>query len=303
MAGGPGVSDVFVVFNPRSGKGRGATLIEPVLGALRAAHVDAEHGLTTQPGDEARVTREALARGFRRIVAVGGDGTWSNVAGAIIASGLPASLGLVAGGTGCDLAKSLELDAGNPAACAQVVRQGATRQIDVGRIEDRHFLNIVGFGFDIAVIEDSWNVTWLGGDLLYLYCALRQLARFRGFAADVAEDGAVPVRRDLLMLIIANARIFGGTFRIAPQADLADGLLDAVYFANIPLARRLPLMAKLLNGTHAASPHVRQARKREFHLQFPAPPTYETDGEWNQAKSALLHVVTIPRALAVMVPA
>jgi diacylglycerol kinase (ATP) len=295
------VSDVFVVFNPRSGKGRGATLVEPVMAALRDAGVSAEHGLTTAAGDEARVTREALGLGFRRIVAVGGDGTWSNVAGAILGSGLPASLGFVAGGTGCDLAKSLGLDARNPQACARVVRDGRTRTIDVGRVEGRHFLNVVGFGFDIAVIEDSWRVTWLGGDLLYLYCAVRQLARFPGFDVEVAEEGASARKREMLMLVIANARIFGGGFKIAPEADLADGLLDAVYFANMPLAKRLPLMLKLLKGTHGRSPDVSQTRGRSFRLRFDTPPAYETDGEWNRAQSNELLVESVPAALSVMV--
>ena len=54
----------------------------------------------------------------------------------------------------------------------------------MGRIEDRYFLNVAGFGFDIAVIEDSWDVRWLRGGLLYLYCALRQLHRFPGFPVE-----------------------------------------------------------------------------------------------------------------------
>ena len=48
---------------------------------------------------------------------------------------------------------------------------------------------MAGFGFDIAVIEDSWEVRWLAGDLLYLYCALRQLGSFPGFPVEIEADG------------------------------------------------------------------------------------------------------------------
>jgi diacylglycerol kinase (ATP) len=264
--------------------------------------VSAAHGLTQGPGDEGRVAREALDRGFRRIVAVGGDGTWSNVAGAILASGEPAELGLVPGGTGCDLAKSLHIPPKDLAACARIVKAGHTRTIDVGRIEDRYFLNVVGFGFDIAVIEDSWTVTWLGGDLLYLYCALRQLARFPGFPVEVSVDGGAPVQRDMLMLVIANGLVFGGGFQINPAGDLADGRLDGVAFHNMPLARRLGIMVRLLRGTHGGSPDVSLSGGRRFSLRFPAPPTYETDGEWNRARSAELEVTTLPAALRVLAP-
>jgi len=292
---------IFVVFNPMSGKGLGGRLVSQVLAALAGSDLD--HALTEQAGDEERLTKKALARGFRKIVAVGGDGTWSNVGNAIVKSGVDASLGLVAGGTGCDLAKSLDVPARDIPAVARVVRNGGSRRIDAGRIEGRYFFNIVGFGFDIAVIEDSWKVRWLGGDLLYLYCALRQLYSYQGFPVEMAVDGAPPVRRDLMMLVIANARIFGGGFRIAPAADLADGRLDGVAVGNLSFAQRLPLMLRVIRGTHAGSPGVSMATGREFRLRFEAPPAYETDGEWNRAKAAEVLVETVPSALRVLVPA
>jgi diacylglycerol kinase (ATP) len=291
--------DIFVVFNPRSGKGRGARLVGPVLDALGGV----EHASTAAAGDEARITADALARGFRRIVAVGGDGTWSNVGDAIVRSGVDAALGLVPAGTGCDLAKSLGVPARDVAGCARIVLGGRTTRIDAGRVEGRHFLNVLGFGFDIAVIEDSWTVRWLGGDLLYLYCALRQLHRFPGFPVRMDVDGGAGERRDMLMLVIANARVFGGGFKIAPAADLADGRLDAVAFANMPLRRRLPLMGNLMRGTHRDAPEVTMTSGARFDLRFDAPPAYETDGEWRRAAAADLAVEVVRGALRVLVPA
>ena len=291
--------DFFVVFNPRSGKGRGARLVAHVLQALGGA---VAHGITAAAGDEARLTAEALGRGFRRIVAVGGDGTWSNVGNAIIRSGVDAALGLVPAGTGCDLAKSIGVPGRDLARCARIARDGHSRRIDAGRIEDRYFLNVAGFGFDIAVIEDSLKVRFLGGDLLYLYCALRQLHRFPGFSVSLAVDGEAPSRREMLMLVVANARIFGGGFKIAPEADLADGRLDVVSFANMPLLRRLSIMGRLLGGTHGRAPEVASRPGRRVDLRFDAPPAYETDGEWHRAATADLTIEAVPGALRVLVP-
>jgi diacylglycerol kinase (ATP) len=273
-----------------------------VLVALRSK-VEVEYAETKAPGEEGPLTRKALADGYRTIVAVGGDGTWSHVGAAIVESGIPAALGLVAGGTGCDLAKSLQVPARDVAAAARVILDGHTRTLDVGRIEGKHFLNVAGFGFDIAVIEDSLKVKWLGGDLLYLYCALRQLGRFPGFGAAASAPGAPGVRRDHLMLIIANGRVFGGGFKIAPRADLSDGQLDAVGFLNMGLTRRLSLMGRLLRGTHETAPEVVSSTAASFRLRFDMPPAYETDGEWNQAASTELLVESVPRALRVLTPA
>lgn len=294
---------VFVVINPFSGKGRGASLVQPVLAAFGEGG-PVEHALTEKAGDEARLAREAIGRGFKSIVAVGGDGTWSNVGGAIVAAGAAdVTLGLVAGGTGCDLAKSLGIPAKDVRACARIVRQGRTQRIDVGRIEGRHFLNIAGFGYDIAVIEDSWKVRWLSGDLVYLYCALRQLRRFPGFPVEIEADGRALGRRELLMLIVANARVFGGGFKIAPRAALDDGQLEGMVFANMGLPRRLAILLRLMRGSHEASAEVTAWRAARFQLRFAAPPAYETDGEWNQARSAELTIEVVPRALALRVPA
>lgn len=301
----PAPDDIFVIVNPASGKGRGSRLVQPVLQALAQATGGATiaHAVSSRAGDEVNIAQQALARGFRRLVAVGGDGTWSNVGNAILRSGEEAALGLVAGGTGCDLAKSLDVPAQDPAAAARVVAAGCSRAIDVGTVETRHFLNVVGFGFDIAVIEDSWRVRFLGGAPLYLYCAVRQLYGFPGFTVEMAVDGKPGEPADMLMLIIANGRVFGGGFRIAPAADLADGQLDSVAFANMPRRRRFPIMLSLLRGTHGQAPEVKTGRAATFRLRFPGPPAYETDGEWNRATSSDLTIGTRPAALRVLVPA
>ena len=104
------------------------------------------------------------------------------------------------------------------------------------------------------------------------------------------------------MLILANARVFGGGFQIAPRADLVDGRLDAMAFDNMGFFARARVLQRLLAGTHEADGHVSTTIARSFRLRFDAPPTYETDGEWNRAKSAELRVETLPRALDVLVP-
>jgi diacylglycerol kinase (ATP) len=261
-----------------------------------------EHGLTQGPGDEARLATEAIARGFRRIVAVGGDGTWSNVGNAILRTGVAAKLGLVRGGTGCDLAKTLGIPPRDVAGCCRIVLDGHAREIDVGRVEDRYFLNIVGFGYDVAVVEDSWSVGYLEGSLLYLYCALRQIHSYRGFAARCEADGGPFGPRELLMLIVANARIFGGGFQIAPHADPADGRLEAVAFGNMGLGGRLNALVRLLLGRHLRHPKVEAISTSRLVCHFDSPPSYETDGEWNRARSSELVIEAVPRALSVLVP-
>jgi YegS/Rv2252/BmrU family lipid kinase len=224
------------------------------------------------------------------------------VGNAILASGRPAELGLIPGGTGCDLAKSLGIPSRDVRACCRIVLEGATRAIDVGRVEGKHFLNIAGFGYDVAVLEDSWSVGYLEGSLLYLYCALRQLGSYRGFGVATEVEGRELDRREMLMVIVANARIFGGGFKIAPWAELDDGRLDVLSFANMGLLGRVSALLRLLAGRHASHPQVSRESARRLVFRFDQPPTYETDGEWNQARGRELMVEAVPRALRVRVP-
>ena len=164
---------IFVLANPVAGRGRGARVLPEVVAALGFANVG--QGVTSEQGGEARLVDEAVAQGYRTIVAVGGDGTWGNVANAVLRADAEITLGFVPAGTGSDFGKSLGIPSNDVAGCARIIRAGRRRSIDVGQVEDRYFLNICGFGYDVAVLESSWKVRWLRGDLLYLYCALWQI--------------------------------------------------------------------------------------------------------------------------------
>lgn len=295
-----------MIVNPHSGKGRGAK----VLPALRAAF-DApgtEIVVTTGPGDEERLAREAVAAGVEKIVAVGGDGTWSNVGHAILACGDSAAarvaLGLVPGGTGCDFARTLGIPQNDPLACAAIIGSKPARTIDVGRLEGRHFLNVAGFGFDIAVLERSQRVRWLRGELLYLFCALLELKAYRGFRlASTLDDGLPgPGGPRMMMVIVANAKVFGGGLPIAPEARVDDGALDVVAFGELSFPSRLRAMAALIRRRHHELAAVSITRARRMTFEFDAPPAFETDGEWRRASSTRLTIETRPSALRVFAP-
>lgn len=290
----------FVILNPHSGKGRGRKIEPQIRQVFRAQ--GAEFGLTTRAGDEERLTASAIADGFERIVAVGGDGTTSNIGHAIMRSGKPVSLGLVPGGTGCDLARSLDIPQNDLVRCADIIAAGKTRAIDVGKVEDRHFLNVAGFGFDMAVLERSFRVRWLRGELLYLYCALLEMKAYPGFDLKSVLDDRPGPSGIHMMVIVANAKKFGGGFAIAPEASLDDGEVDIVTFGDPGFFARLKAMSALIQGRHNGLPGIATTRARRAVFEFAAPPSFETDGEWRQARGASLAIETLPKALRVLVP-
>ena len=290
-----------VIVNPAAGGGRGARALPAVREAFTAVGITDIRQSTEREG-EATVAARAIAEGCTTLVAVGGDGTWSNVANAILRSGADCRLALIAAGNGNDFAKTIGAPAGDVVATARFVAAGVDRRVDVGKIEDRFFINIAGFGLDVAVLEEVARVKWLRGDALYIYAALRQLGSCSSTAIGIRSPARERASEPHLMLVIANARFFGGAFRIAPSASITDGMLDAVAIRDASPFRRLRLFGAVIRGRHEAMPDVDIERSAAFTLRFLAPPAYETDGEYRHAASATIEVLCVPQALRVVVP-
>lgn len=293
----------FVLFNPAAGRGRGARRLDGYLSLLQR-HLGAfDHAVTERAGHEIEIVDQALADGYRAIVAVGGDGTWSVVADRIVRSDRQdVTLGLLPAGTGNDFGKTLGITYDRLVPALAGIARGNRRTIDVGRVEDRYFLNVVGLGFDIAVIDDAEGIPFLRGDALYRFCALRQLFRFQGLSLSVSQDAQPSPRRDALMLVIANANFFGGSFHIAPQASLEDGMLDAVVIRNVGPLARARLFQKVAKGRHQGHPDVDVRQASEFLVEFEGPIRFEVDGEVCTSAGDSLRIEAVPRALNVFVP-
>ena len=170
------------------------------------------------------------------------------------------------------------------------------RRVDVGRIENRHFLNCVGFGFDVAVLESASSVRWLRGSLVYAYAALGQILRYRGI--ELARSHKEKHTTHLLF-VVANGKWFGGAFQIAPHASCDDGLLDAVAIADSSPLGRARLFMNALRGSHVRLPVVEMRQARAFSLRFRSPPAYEVDGEFRTASGSALNIECLPGALRI----
>lgn len=289
---------VCVILNPASGRGRGTRILPAVKGEFARLGVT-DIRLTGRAGEERELAVQAVRDGVTTIVAAGGDGTWSNVANGVITAGGNVRIAFLAGGTGNDFAKTMRLPATDIAATAEIATGPDTRTIDVGRLNERYFINSCGFGFDAAVLEDASRVTWLRGDLVYIYAALRQLFFYRGVQVGVAEDGRPALERRVMMLIAANARHLGGAFIIAPDAVVDDGLLDVVSIGDASPLGRLKLFIAAARGTHVRFPSVTVTRAATLKLRFESPPACQRDGERDQLGSGDVEIACVRRALRV----
>ena len=289
---------IVTIANPAAGRGKGVHILR----ALEAtdARARATGILTTQAsGDEARLVKQALRQGAKTIVVVGGDGTCSKIAQAIVDAQSGCSLALIPAGTGNDFAKTLGVDSATPEEIFRLAANGKSTPMDVGHADGRFFLNSCGFGFDPSVLEASNHVRFLKGDAVYIYSALRQLFNYPGVY--VSTNGVAGVKRGrMLMITVSNGRFLGGAFKIAPHASVLDGRLDACFFSDANVVQRVRLFAGALRGTHEGMPQVVSASVQQLTLTFPSPPQMEIDGELRTASSKTVELRCYPRALSVI---
>ena len=109
--------------------------------------------------------------------------------------------------------------------------------------------------------------------------------------------------RDALMLVVANANYFGGSFHIAPGARLDDGQLDAVCIPNAGPLARARLFGLVGQGKHEGHDQVLIEQSSSFEVSFAEPVRYEVDGEVYTSSESTLRIESVPQALDVFVPA
>lgn len=283
---------IAIVANPAAGRGRAADITAKV---VEAAGPDCPLFVTRHSGDEGRCVAAALQSGAGAIIAVGGDGTWSKVAGALLAQQSDCRLAVIAAGTGNDFAKSAGAPSTDIERTVRLARDDVHITVDVLRIADDYCINVAGFGFDAHVLASIRPVPLLSGDALYIYSALRELFFFKGLEID-AGNGF----RNHLILAVCNGARFGGQFHIAPRARLDDGLATIVAIHDASPLARLGLFASVIGGSHTSRGDVTEITVRSATLKFRAPPIYEIDGELRQARESEIALRVIPGALRVI---
>jgi diacylglycerol kinase (ATP) len=270
----------LVVVNPVAGRGRARGIWARAADGQHESLEGVECLATDHPGHARQFAREAAVRGVERVIAVGGDGTVSEVAGGL--AGSDACLGIIPAGTGNDFARALGLPT-SPHQALRVALDGPARSVDLGAIhagdQQVSFVNVAGCGFDAEVVRRTTGPR-VGGALPYLLGVVRTLAAFRPRPMRLLMDGR-KLERSALGIAVAIAPSYGGGMRIAPGAVLDDGLFDVCLIGDVNPLQILGLLPRLYRGTHITHPAVEMFRCRELIVE-PLTPTdvcCQADGE------------------------
>ncbi len=263
----------FVV-NTRSGR---AAAVYPEVRRFAEAR-GAEIVLTERARHGRELAAQAVAEGYERIVAVGGDGTMNEVATALV--GTTATLGLVPCGSGDGLGRCLGLH-GSLSRALRVLDTGASRLIDVGWADGHAFFTAAGIGFE-AEIATRFNRLRRRGFFRYLTTSAKTFTAWQPQEYRIDENGATRTVT-AFTLSVANADQYGNNARIAPGARVDDGLLNLTAVPTVTVFNAIPLATRLFAGNVDQATGVVSLCGPRFVVHRQAPGPLHTDGEVHDA--------------------
>ncbi len=289
-----------IVVNPTSGKNTGARVGHEALTLLRAAGVELLDLSAADGRGAMERGRAAIAdRAVDALVVVGGDGMVH--LGANLCAGTEVPLGIIAAGTGNDVARVLGLPVRDAAKAVERVLSGGTRRIDAARQttptgEEKWFLGVLAAGFDAVVNERANTWRWPKGQMRYNLAILRELPLFRAIPYRLVLDGR-EVRTDAMLVAVGNGPSYGGGMKVTPDAVLDDGLLDVLVLHRISTPEFLRVFPRVFTGAHVTHPAVEILRAREVRLEATGIVAY-ADGE--RFGPLPMTVQAVPGALTVL---
>lgn len=296
------IGKVTALTNPLSGHGTAVQAAQAAITRLHARGVEVVEIIGDDAEDARHLAAAAIERGTDALVATGGDGVISNALQVLAGTDIP--LGIIPAGTGNDHAREFGIPTKDPEAAADIVADGWTQTIDLGRIRDtkgvdKWFGTVAATGFDSLVTDRANRMSWPHGRLRYYVAMLAELSQLRMLPFRLVLDGTKEIDADITLAAFGNTRSYGGGMLICPNADYTDGLLDITMAHTASRTKLVRLFPTVIKGTHVELDEVTTARAKTIHVECPGINVY-ADGDFACPLPAELSAV--PGALQILRP-
>jgi YegS/Rv2252/BmrU family lipid kinase len=223
---------ILYIINPASGKKNASDLTRKIEQFSLDNNIDCSIVISRKnDGITDAVKKELSSKAYTDIIAVGGDGTVIEILNGIGEHAV--SLGIIPMGTGNDFARSINIPQTVDEAL-NTIRQGITKQLDIGNVNGIKFINASGIGIDGKIISITRSIKKIiPGSLAYLISTIISVATFKAFNVKIVLDDET-INESCLLIAIGNGRYFGGGMKITPQAELDNGTFQICIVKDVP---------------------------------------------------------------------
>ena len=275
---------IKVLLNPYSNRWNARARWPEADAALKAAGVDFDLSISERADQLVDLAADAVKQGFTTIVAAGGDGTIGEVVNGIAKSWdgkskFPATLGIIPLGSANDFAFALgfPLDLND---AAKAIASGKTKSVDLGKCNERLFINNSGLCLEPYVTTKHERIHWIKGIGRYLVAAVWAIMDKPAWRGDLKWDGG-EFNGPLSLVSIGNGRRTGGFF-MTPHADPFDGKLTLAFGyrgTRLGLFGALPRAFKEGEGSYVEMDGMREVNCTRLSIHLDKPSPAHTDGE------------------------
>jgi diacylglycerol kinase (ATP) len=293
---------VTALTNPLSGHGTAVAAAQAAITRLHQRGVEVVEIIGDSAEDARYLVSAAVEKGTDAVMVTGGDGVISNALQVLAETDVP--LGIIPAGTGNDHAREFGIPTKDPEAAADIVVDGWTETIDLGRIRDsegadKWFGTVAAAGFDSLVTDRANRMQWPHGRLRYYIAMIAELSQLRLLPFRLVLDGTKEIDADITLAAFGNTRSYGGGLLICPNADRTDGLLDITMAHSDSRTKLIRLFPTVMKGTHVDLAEVTTARAKSIHVECPGINVY-ADGDFACLLPA--EISAVPQALKVLRP-
>lgn len=239
--------NILFIINPIAGGGKAKALIPLIENTMNKNNRQFKIQITKRPKQATEISQENLDK-YDVLVAVGGDGTVNEVAKGMINKGR-GILGIIPGGTGNDMARSLGIPMKAEEALEDILKENK-KDIDIGKVNSYNFLNISSVGFDAEVVINNEKIKKkIKSRISYAISVVYTLLNFKSKTINIEIDGKES-RENILLLAVGNGKYYGGGMKILPMAKVDDQYLDICVISNISKLLLLYLFPTIFRGNH-----------------------------------------------------
>lgn len=262
---------ICIIYNSFSGKGKTVQLVPQIIDYLKQLGLESEAWMNNYPSN---------LDGFSELIIVGGDGTIQNVFNHFQSVLIPVLI--IKSGTGNDFYEHV-YGKSNWTQQLDKLKQVKVISIDAGICNQKIFLNGLGIGFDGEVVKSGLGKNLFSGKAAYMSTVLSLLFTHQESEIEVELNGQ-NFKGPMFMLSVANGSTYGGGFRVAPNADLQDGVLEFSWVKNISLLKRMRYLPVIEKGKHLDLPFIDYSKIENVKIKSKNLLQAHLDGEWFESK-------------------
>ncbi len=299
---------IKILLNPYSNRWNSQRRWAEAESALRTAGVDFDLSVSEHADHLVDLAADSVKGGFSTLIIAGGDGSIGEVVNGAARgwdekTAFPVTLGILPLGTANDLGDNIGIPR-DLIAAAKVIANRKTRGIDLGKCNERYFLNNSGAGLEPYVSTKQEKIKWISGVPRYLVAAVQAIMDKPNWKAKLEWDGG-SYEGPLSLVSIGNGYRTGGIFFMTPHADPFDGKLTFVHgyrATRLGLFQALPRAMKPGEGSFIEMDGIHEIHctRLKIHLDKPSP--VHTDGELFDEWLTDLEYRIFPTTVQMLVP-